>query len=573
VVICTPFGHEAICAHRSVRVFAAAAAAAGLPALRFDYAGTGDSGELHADADQIERWTQDVVAAAAELARRTGVRRVCLMGFRLGALLAVLAAARSSLVDSVALIAPVISGRSYVRELRIAQRVASLAAATRSAGIEARSQGGAAAADDLEAAGFRLSQATVASLMEIELAGRAVVPVKHALVIDRQELPAARAYSDTLAAANVRAEYCSLPGFTQAMGTSAELARVPQAMVDKARQWLHSLPRAQARDAALAPPTAAVAETLLLPPGQGRPALSERPVLFGSEAVLFGILTEPCQTEPRRRCVILLNMGADHHVGANRLYVLLARQWAALGYLVMRMDLAGLGDSETRRGRADAEVFPPAALDDIRAAIDLLRARHGADEITLAGVCSGAYHALRAAVAGAPVSRILMVNPLNYFWTEGGRLDALLDVEVTRDLKMDVQRLRSAAAWRRLLTGRVNVWRIFRGYGQRPWFTVKSGLRDLARRLHVPLAKDLGAELEQITARGVQVAFVFARGEPGLHRLELEGGSSVKKLGERCRVHIIDCGDHTFSRSADRAALEEVLGRELNAGRSLLRPR
>jgi hypothetical protein len=42
VVVCKPFGYEAICAHRSIRVFAEAAASLGAPTLRFDYAGTGD---------------------------------------------------------------------------------------------------------------------------------------------------------------------------------------------------------------------------------------------------------------------------------------------------------------------------------------------------------------------------------------------------------------------------------------------------------------------------------------------------------------------------------------------------
>jgi len=46
VVICSPFGYESICAHRSVREFAEAINAAGIPALRFDYVGTGDPRKL-----------------------------------------------------------------------------------------------------------------------------------------------------------------------------------------------------------------------------------------------------------------------------------------------------------------------------------------------------------------------------------------------------------------------------------------------------------------------------------------------------------------------------------------------
>jgi hypothetical protein len=43
VVLCNAWGQEALCAHRSWRLLAMDLAAAGLPTLRFDYPGTGDS--------------------------------------------------------------------------------------------------------------------------------------------------------------------------------------------------------------------------------------------------------------------------------------------------------------------------------------------------------------------------------------------------------------------------------------------------------------------------------------------------------------------------------------------------
>jgi pimeloyl-ACP methyl ester carboxylesterase len=288
-------------------------------------------------------------------------------------------------------------------------------------------------------------------------------------------------------------------------------------------------------------------------------------VLFGSEGRLFGIVTEPRLDEARRRAVILLNAGADSHSGANQMSVMFARSWARRGYVVLRMDLSGIGDSATRPGRPDDEVFPPAALDDIRDALQLIRTRYVSQDVTLAGMCSGAYHTLRAAVAGLQVNRLLMVNPFNFFWKQGTSLKELQLAEIIRNPGLYRERLVTAGAWKRLLTGQVNVWRIVRIYCQRPLLTLKGVLRDAGSALGIRLPWDVGSELEELGARGLRMVFVFSRNEPGIDLLRIEGGSSVRRLGERCRCHIIEGGDHTFTHAATRGALHRILSEELFA--------
>jgi hypothetical protein len=186
-------------------------------------------------------------------------------------------------------------------------------------------------------------------------------------------------------------------------------------------------------------------------------------------------------------------------------------------------------------------------------------------EVTLAGLCSGAYHALRAAAAPLPIDRIMMVNPQNFYWKPGMTLQALQLAEVVRNPGVYRERVFSIAAWNRLFTGRVNIWRIVMIYLQRLSLIVESTFRELARRIRIRVPHDLGWELEEIAGRGIDAVFVFARGDPGIGLLKLQGGSAVDRLGKRCRVHVIDSGDHIFSQSGPRSRMEKILSDELFA--------
>lgn len=567
VVICKAFGYEALCGHRNVREFAETAAGLGIPTLRFDYLGTGDSADIDPNADQIQVWIRDIAAAVAELRRRTGVARVCLMGFRLGALLATLAAEQCR-ADALALIAPIVSGKRYLREARTAELAARAAVA---ASREVARPGTGA----MEVAGYRLSAASVGTLSGLVAPSDGLTAVGDILIIDRSDLPAAAAWAKSLADPGVGVDYRTLPGFVEMMLTAPQFAKLPQAMLQTARDWLlrlsttaESQPDTIVRQVEQPATGGEQAMELSLEgeDGSTESRLTERPVFLRADAGLFGIITEPRRDETRRRAVILLNTGADYHIGASRMYVSLARRWARRGYFVLRMDLLGLGDSSAPPGKPDNDVFPPDALDDISSALKFLGDRYGISDFTLGGLCSGAYHSLRASAAGIPVQRLLMVNPQNYFWdSRTMSLEGLQLAEVVTNPGIYRERIFSAAAWRRVLSGQVNIWRVIRVCVQRPLLALQSLVRDLARALGVRLKHDLGRELESIVARGVRVVFVFARGEPGIDLLRLEAGRKVAKLARQCRIRIIDSADHTFSRSEPREMLEEVLSEELFA--------
>jgi pimeloyl-ACP methyl ester carboxylesterase len=388
------------------------------------------------------------------------------------------------------------------------------------------------------------------------------------LIIDDDKMPLARGWSESLSSGDVRVRYTVLPGLVEMIMASPHSARPAEEMLVAVRDWLRVIPSRLQTEPGVSHhlSSALPRDTVLELPGDELTAearISERPVFLALNPKVFGILSMPRKDEMRRRAVILLNAGATYHAGPNRFHVSLARRWARSGYHVIRMDLSGLGDSGTRPGRPDNEVFPPAALDDIRSAIDFVRNSYGIDEVTLCGFCSGAYHILRAAVAQLPVNCLLMVNAEYFFWKEGTEIDELQPVEVVKRPRGHREKIFSFAAWKRLLTGQINIWRITRIYIQRPLIAMEAALRDLARRLHVRLPRDLGWELEDIAARGTRLVFVFARGETGIDLLSIQGGLSLKRLEDRCRIHIIDRADHIFSQAAQRAALETILTREL----------
>jgi alpha-beta hydrolase superfamily lysophospholipase len=558
VVICKPFGYELLVGHRSLRAFAEMAAAAGIPALRFDYQGSGDSAEMDAEADQIESWSRDVVAAVDELRVRTGVSRVCLLGFRLGALLATLAAARCESVTGLVLVAPVTSGQGYLRELRRQQLAARV-----DVGAEDPAAAAAGEADGtVDVAGHGMSAATVAALSGLELSGHPPPGRVSMLIIDRDDLPAAHGWYQALRAAGADVEYVALPGFVGMMMTAPFLTALPQTMLDKTREWLTQFAARTGSDPHRAPRAASggAKHVLTLPePGTGD-AISERPARFGPDGILFGIVSEPHHGEQRRRGVVLLNNGADYHIGASRLYVLLARHWARHGYAVLRMDLEGLGDSGVRPGGPVNAVYPPAALEDVRAAVDFMREQYDARDLTVAGLCSGAYHALGAAVAGVPMNRILMINPEAFAWQPGAPLSA---DKATSGGALGARAV-SAAHWKKLLSGQVEPARVLTVLSGRLALTLRSRLRALLRALHLHLPNDAAGQFEQIARRGVQVSIVFSQGEPGIELLQLQVGSALRRWRARCHVHVIEGGDHTLTRSASRVAIQRILTDELS---------
>ncbi|MBK1656922.1 alpha/beta fold hydrolase [Paracraurococcus ruber] len=389
VVLCAPFGQEALATHRGWRALAEALAAAGLAALRFDYPGAGDSA---GDDGQpcLDAWTDATLAAAAWLQREAGLAQVMLCGLRLGALLAATAAGRQpGLVHGLMLLAPPASGRVHARELAMA------------AGSAA--DGAAIGFDGIEVAGFRLHEADCARLATVDLGEAAAAAQAQRLLLATPFRAAGRADQAAARLGARHLEFDHMPF----QGCDGFLRPAHESVTPLADF------RAMARWAACgAPPCAravqpAAAARLALP-GTGE----ETALRFGPGGALAGILCEPGWRRPDAPALLILNAGANPHAGNGRFAVRLARHAAALGIASLRMDAHGIGDSDGEDAAAaplEAALFGDAAIADVAAALDALEARGHARCIAV-GICSGAHNAFQAALRDARIAGLALAN-------------------------------------------------------------------------------------------------------------------------------------------------------------------
>lgn len=118
VLLCPPFGQEAIRAHRTFKVLAERLARAGHPAIRFDYFGSGDSGGED-DEVSLAGMSNDIGAAGRQLRDVAAGRPVTWLGLGLGATAAWLCASVSPQPpDQLLIWDPVLDGQKYLQLLR-----------------------------------------------------------------------------------------------------------------------------------------------------------------------------------------------------------------------------------------------------------------------------------------------------------------------------------------------------------------------------------------------------------------------------------------------------------------------
>ncbi len=547
VVICGTMGDEALNMYRPLAFLAERFAEAGCPVLRLDYYGAGDSGGEDGESGRFQAWLDGIVAGVNWLRASRGVRSVTLVGARIGAPLVALAACGLTGIDGLILLNPVPSGHRFLREMTLRARTVADIWKT------------ASRVDDgiwFEAYGLRLDRPTRNAVDRLDMASLPRRPAPRALVLDHPDSPSGAAVSNHLRQLGSDVTYQTMDGL-QAMMRDPYENSVPHDAFARALAWHRAgLPGDLMNTPAPAEPMPVAVERHALPTGTG----IETPIAFGPAGSLFGILSTPAHPRDDAPAVLIASSGANPRSGNSRMAVTLSRWLAANGIASLRMDGAGIGDAALDTGERGRPYAAQGDL-DLAAGIDALAERSAAP-VLLFGMCSGAFHALRATYDDHRIRGLMLVNLQKLAWNEGESL-SVVQRATFRTTRFYLRNAVSTAVWKRLLGGEVNLPGISRALAGRAWrraLAAGDPLISLLRRRETLVGR-VRRNMHDLRQRQVPVLYVLSGNDPGLDEISDYFGTNGRKLRWQRNVmfHVLDGADHTFSAHWAREALLELM--------------
>lgn len=531
VVLCAPWGYEDLLMRKSWRLLAEAIAGAGFPCLRFDYPGTGNSTGVMREITDVAQWTRSIGDAADFLRAYTGVKRFVFIGQSLGAALATAAASARSDVVALQLIAPVVKGRAYTREL---------AATTKMAADRVGITIGLEPGEGLNVLGFSMSAPLVDSLKALDLMRCARGGIEDVVVYDQADRKAGAEASEHFRRLGVAASFVTVDPYHLMVSDLQEIQPLPAGPE-------HIVAALAKRFPQVAP--ASVPRVPLLPATLRCEAYKEEPIRFGPARAMHGTLCLPARPDPEAPALVLLNRGLNPEIGWGRTGVDHARALAAVGVTTLRIDETGLGESPDRADRPQPLIYADAVAEDVSAAVDVLAAR-GHQRIGLVGVCSGAYTALLSGDLDPRVSDIVAVNPQRLVWNPAETVEDVMRYGL-RSMDDYISDIRSRRALRKLAQSPHRLVPALR-------FLVRRAGGDLMKRLPLGLrlrlsrdsmaAKVIG-RLSDLSRRGTRVSLVYSALDPGpLRELSLYFGRHGRNLRlPNIMVSIVPDADHNLT--------------------------
>ena len=258
----------------------------------------------------------------------------------------------------------------------------------------------------------------------------------------------------------------------------------------------------------------------------------ERAVKIGAQPALVSVISEPDRSVAARPAFIMLNAGLIHRVGPNRLHVRLARALAAAGFVAMRIDLSGRGDSDARR---DDLSFSASGVVETRAAMQYLESSRGITRFVLFGICSGAATAGEVTYLDPRVAGAVIVEGPSF---------------ATRKfyLRYYAKRLLRRETWQNTVRGTNGIGRrLWRLAGVQP-AAVEASMAE-AGAVPSPQSPQLAAALQQMADRGVEQLAIFSGSTKEYnYQGQLQEAFSSVDFHHRLEEAYFPEADHTFTR-------------------------
>ena len=504
VVLCPPLGRDWRSLYRTNFEWANLLARNGFPVIRFDPRGTGDSGEAPGQSDDWSEWINGVAAVSAFARETMAEETLCLAGFRLGGLLAG-CAAEAAKADYLMLLAPHQDGLTWLRELQL------------ESAIRDRGAGGAG-----EYNGITLEPASEQAIAAAKMPAQ-FPSVRGVFVAAANHAVWARRLAGTASATQ------PFPNWNTFFRDS-HLITPPWEILQAATDWMcRQVESADARQEPVSTPGSVQL--------QGSDWI-ETPMVFGG--ALRGVLTRPLFT-PGSTVVIFGNTAADPRSGASGNCKMIARGLARLGISTFRFDFGGVGESEVEQSEP-VHVYETSRVGEFRAAATMLT-RHGYADSVLAGICSGGYHAVQAALDDTAIKGAIAFNAW-IVWHPG-------------PLDTDAQSFAMRSAQMRLTGARHRVAGLYRKIAGRAATMRKIALSWFQERGQRAMQQRLRAAVQ----RGVQIELVYGRRDRALDGLWSEFGPMGLMLRRHKGFSARTLGglDHSMlSRRSQAIAVQEI---------------
>lgn len=539
VLFLSPWGMEELCTRKLQRIMAERLSAAGIASLRFDYPGAGDSLDPESGVMSGQSWTQSAVDAVKTLQHLSACKKLVVIAQGVGCAIACEALQTAVKIDALVIMAPVVSGRNYLRELAMWSSMID-----DGLGLHADQR----LKEPGSIAGMVMPDGIADMLKKINLLKLETSPSSDCLFVTRTERVVESDLQKHFGLLGDKTEVIAFKGYDELV-SSPTLSIIPHDLVEKIVAWVKERSETVSHQGAN---LSALKSDILRGAG-----FVETPVQFGAGGRLFGVLCEP--VGPRKGAtVVFLSSAYDRHSGWGRLTVRMARDMAKEGIASLRFDGANIADSPPVPGVPQQVLYEEAQNTDVIEAIDFLESQSKATVIA-AGRCSGAYVAFGSALADKRIKAVVVVNADCFRWQKGRSVEDSLNRK-PRSFGEYRERMFSSSTFTRITKGEVDLLSAGINICKAIWKQI--GVRTARLfRSHNEFGRSVYAAFDELKASNTKVALLYSENDAGLDHFNYYFDVNGRGLAAYPNVSfsILQNADHNLSpEHARKAYLDKV---------------